>query len=73
MTEGNGGDTGPQAPSGYGAGMGPRRNTPDSGALVMAQEMQERLKPAKIILLGSRAVGEHRHDSDVDLMARGDE
>ena len=31
--------------------------------------MQERLKPAMVILLGSRAVGEHRHDSDVDLMA----
>ena len=25
-------------------------------------------EPAEVILLGSRAVGEHRHDSDVDLM-----
>ena len=69
MMEGNRGDTGPQAPSGDRAGMGPRLNTPDPEALVIARDMQERLKPAKVILLGSRAVGEHRHDSDVDLMA----
>ena len=69
MTEGNRGDTGPQAPSGDGADMSPRLNTPDPEALAIAREMQERLKPAKVILLGSRAVGEHRHDSDVDLMA----
>ena len=31
--------------------------------------MQERLRPAEVILLGSRATGDHRHDSDVDLMA----
>ena len=49
--------------------MSPRLNTPDPEALVIARDMQERLKPAKVILLGSRAVGEHRHDSDVDLMA----
>ena len=69
MTEGNRGDVGPQAPSGDGAGISPRRNTPDPEALVIARDMQERLKPAQVILLGSRAVGEHRHDSDVDLMA----
>ena len=49
--------------------MSPRLNTPDPEALVIARDMQERLQPAEIILLGSRAVGEHRHDSDVDLMA----
>ena len=49
--------------------MSPCLNTPDPEALVIARDMQERLKPAKVILLGSRAVGEHRHDSDVDLMA----
>ena len=49
--------------------MSPRRNTPDPEALAIARDMQERLQPAEIILLGSRAVGEHRHDSDVDLMA----
>ena len=49
--------------------MSPRRNTPDPEALAIARDMQERLQPAEVILLGSRAVGEHRHDSDVDLMA----
>ena len=32
-------------------------------------EMQRRLQPAEVILLGSRAAGDHRPDSDVDLMA----
>ena len=49
--------------------MSLRLNTPDPEALVIARDMRERLQPAEIILLGSRAVGEHRHDSDVDLMA----
>ena len=56
-------------PSGNGASMSPRRNAPDPEALAIAREMQERLQPAEIILQGSRATGEHRHDSDVDLMA----
>ncbi len=46
-----------------------RRNAPDPEALAIAREMQERLQPAEIILLGSRAAGDHRPDSDVDLMA----
>ena len=62
-------NTGQQAPSGDGSRMSPRLNTPDPEALIIARDMQERLQPAEIILLGSRAVGEHRHDSDVDLMA----
>ena len=41
----------------------------DPVALAIAQKIQERLNPAEVILLGSRAVGERRHDSDVDLMA----
>ena len=49
--------------------MSLRRNAPDSQALAIAREMQKKLKPAEIILLGSRAAGDHRHDSDVDLMA----
>ena len=49
--------------------MRPRRNAPDPEALAIAREMQERLQPAEVILLGSRAAGDHRHDSDVDLMA----
>ena len=54
---------------GDGADMGPRRNAPDPQALAIALEMQGRLQPAKVILLGSRAAGDHHHDSDVDLMA----
>ena len=41
----------------------------DRVVLVIAQKIQELLNPAEVILPGSRAVGEHRHDSDVDLMA----
>ena len=37
--------------------------------LAAAEKMQERLRPAEVILLGSRAAGDHRPDSDVDLMA----
>ena len=49
--------------------MSLRYNTPDPLGLAIAREMQERLKPAEIILQGSRAAGDHRPDSDVDLMA----
>ena len=49
--------------------MRPWRNVPDPVALAIAREMQEQLQPAEVILLGSRATGEHRPDSDVDLMA----
>ena len=45
------------------------RNAPDPEALAIARGMQERLQPAEVILLGSRATGDHRQDSDVDLMA----
>ena len=49
--------------------MSPRRNAPDPEALVKAREIQGRLQPVEVILLGSRATGDHRPDSDVDLMA----
>ena len=49
--------------------MNPRSNAPDPEALALARKMQGRLQPAEVILLGSRAVGDHRYDSDVDLMA----
>ena len=66
-------DRGPCHPdprrAGDGAGLSPRRNATDPEGLAIAREMQERLQPAKVILLGSRAVGDHRDDSDVDLMA----
>ena len=42
---------------------------PDPTGLAAAAAMQELLAPAQVILNGSRAVGEHRPDSDVDLMA----
>ncbi len=44
-------------------------SNPDPEALAIAREMQERLHPAEVILMGSRAAGDHRPDSDVDLMA----
>ena len=47
----------------------PTRGAPDPVGLAAAEEMQERLRPAEVILLGSRAAGDHRLDSDVDIMA----
>ena len=47
----------------------PTGGAPDPVGLAVAQEMQERLRPAEVILLGSRAAGDHLPDSDVDLMA----
>ena len=49
--------------------MNAHRNAPDSEGLVIAREIQQKVRPAEIILGGSRAVGEHRPDSDVDLTA----
>ena len=49
--------------------MSTRRNNPDPVGLAIAREMQELLRPTKVILQGSRATGDHRQDSDVDLMA----
>ena len=47
----------------------PTRNAPDPLGLAIARDMQQRLHPAEVILQGSRAAGDHRPDSDVDLMA----
>ena len=49
--------------------MNDHRNAPDPEGLAIAREIQEKVHPAEIILGGSRAIGEHRPDSDVDLTA----
>ena len=38
----------------------PPGGTPDPAGLAAAREMQERLRPAELILLDSRAAGDHR-------------
>ena len=40
----------------------------DPAALALAQKVQEALRPDVIILFGSRAVGDYRPDSDLDLL-----
>ena len=42
--------------------------TPDQLGLEIARAVQRAVHPATVILYGSRAVGEHRTDSDVDLL-----
>ena len=49
--------------------MGTLHNAPDPEGLATAREIQKKLHPSEIILGGSRAVGDHCPDSDVDLMA----
>lgn len=49
--------------------MNAHRNAPDPEGLAIAREIQKRAHPAEIILGGSRAAGDHRPDSDVDLIA----
>ena len=49
--------------------MNTPQNSPDPVGLAIAREIQERVRPAEIILSGSRAAGDHRTDSDVDLTA----
>ncbi len=49
--------------------MNTPRNAPDPVGLAIAREIQQKVHPAEIILGGSRAVGEHRPDSDEDLTA----
>lgn len=46
-----------------------RPSIPDPDGLATAAEIQRLIHPAQVLLVGSRAVGEHRPDSDVDLMA----
>ena len=50
------------------ADMSTLHNSPDSKDLSIAREIQKRVHPAEVILGGSRAAGDHRPDSDVDLM-----
>lgn len=45
----------------------------DAQALAIAQAVQEAVAPATVILFGSRAVGDYRPDSDVDLLVITDE
>ena len=44
------------------------RDNADAYALSLAKAVQQRVKPDVIILFGSRATGDHREDSDVDLL-----
>ena len=48
--------------------MQPSDGTPDPAALAVAKAAQNAVHHSAIILLGSRAAGIHRADSDVDLM-----
>ncbi len=45
------------------------RNAPDPVGLAIGRIIQQRVHPAEIMLVGSRAIGDHRPDSDVDLTA----
>lgn len=45
----------------------------DAQALAIAQAVQAAVAPATVILFGSRAVGDYRPDSDVDLLVVSDE
>ena len=49
--------------------MSTHRNVPDPEGLTIAREIQDRLRPAEVILFGSRADGTHGPGSDVDLIA----
>ena len=49
--------------------MSTPRSTPDPEGLTIAREIQDRLRPAEVILFGSRADGSHSPGSDVDLTA----
>ena len=49
--------------------MSTRRTNPDPVGLAIAREMQELLRPMKVILQGSRAAGDHQQDSGADLIA----
>ena len=41
---------------------------PDPHALKVAQAVQASVEPDIVILCGSRAVGDHREDSDIDIL-----
>ena len=45
-----------------------KENKADPEALRLAELVQEAVKPDTVILSGSRARGDHRSESDMDLM-----
>ena len=49
-------------------GQTPQTGSPDPLGLHVAGEVQKAVAPATVILYGSRAAGDHRPDSDIDLM-----
>ena len=49
-------------------GQTPQTGSPEPLGLQVAGEVQKAVAPATVILYGSRAAGDHRSDSDVDLM-----
>ena len=49
--------------------MSTPHNSPDPEGLAIAREIQDRVRPAEVILFGSRADGSHSPGSDVDLIA----
>ena len=49
--------------------MSTLHRSPDPVGLAIAREIQDRLRPAEVILFGSRADGSHSPGSDVDLIA----
>ncbi len=49
--------------------MNTPRSAPDPVGLAVARNIQQMVHPVEIMLCGSRAVGDHRPDSDVDLTA----
>ncbi|MCY4519535.1 MAG: nucleotidyltransferase domain-containing protein [Caldilineaceae bacterium] len=50
---------------------GPDRRAPDPRALALAGELQEGLPDAQVLLFGSRAMGDWRPESDIDLAVIG--
>ena len=44
-------------------------SVPNPEGLATAADVQHLIHPAQVLLVGSRAVGDHRPDSDIDLMA----
>ncbi len=48
-------------------------NKPDPHALGIARAVQERVAPDTVILFGSRAAGDYREDSDVDILVVTDD
>ena len=49
--------------------MSTLHNSPDPEGLAIAREIQDKVRPAEVILFGSRADGSHSPGSDVDLTA----